>query len=62
MHHMSQVGKIVRKHRGNEAMKRNDSIVLENKRLLLNLGKIMTGTDHNAKKRNFLMPRPEGGI
>ena len=50
---------INRKYRGNEAMKRNDFIVQENKRLLLNLGKIMTGTDYNAKRRNIVMPRPE---
>ena len=59
MHYMNQVGIINRKYRGNVAAKRNDSIVQENKRLMINLGKIMTGTDYNAKRRNIVMPRPE---
>lgn len=60
MNEMSQVGMMYRKYRGNKAIEKNEEIVKENKRILMNLGLIMSGQDyHSQKHRQKYMPRPE---
>ncbi len=54
---MDSIGSVFRKYKHTNSKEKSKGIMLENMRLLSNLGAIMAGQDSHAPERKKLMPR-----